>query len=180
MKHFLYVIGEPGSGKSALVEAMVGDAEATHADVGFAVTVYAARSGIFVTEIGARREKFPGTDALAMNVQPKVQRWTQRASGLVFAEGDRLANAKFFDWLLATGWDLVIARIRVKPETAAARRDQRDARQDESWVESRRTKVDRLGATFPERTLNLWHEDGGTEEALAVLRERSPVAAAFA
>jgi len=178
VKHFLYVIGEPGSGKSTVVERMTAGAEATDYEGRFAMSVYATTPEVI--EIGRRRENFPGTDALALNVQPKVIDWLRQTTARhVLAEGDRLANAAFFDYLIEQEWNLVIARIRVRPETAAARRAQRETRQDETWVESRRTKIDRLGALYPERTLNLWHEDGDTAQLIAALCERSPVAAAF-
>lgn len=176
---FLYVIGEPGSGKSTLVQAMIGRTEAVPNDDGpFAFTMYGSRPPVI--ELGRRRKEFPGTDALAMNVQPKVQEWlgSMKASA-VLAEGDRLANPKFFDYLIAEGWQLVIARIRIRHETAAARREARGSAQDETWLRSRRTKVDKLGAFYPERALNLWHEDGDTASAIEKLEQRSPVARAF-
>lgn len=180
MKHALYVIGEPGSGKSTLVEELTAADEAQEREVPFAHRWYPGTYPEAVIELGKRRDTFPGTDALSFSVQPKIEVWlAAQPVRLMLAEGDRLANARFFDHLIEAGWNLVVARLRVKPETAATRREQRDARHDASWVASRQTKVNRLGALYPERTINVWHEDGGTEEALRQLRERSPVADAF-
>jgi P-loop Nucleotide Kinase3 len=179
VKHFLYVIGEPGSGKSTLTAALTADTVAVPLTEPFAMLAYNTQP--VVVELGRRRQSFPGTDALALNVQPKVLRWLEDTTIThVLAEGDRLANGRFFQWLIEHGWNLRVARLRVSPSTARARREERESRQDDSWVESRRTKVDNLGALFPERTTNLWHEEGDTEAALAELRARSPVAAAFA
>lgn len=179
MKELLYVIGEPGSGKSTLVAALTDGYKPLERDEPFAMRVYATAPRS-VCELGRRREAFGGTDALSMSVQPKVERWIRHTPAtLVLAEGDRLANAKFFDAVLAAEWKLVVARLYVKPRTAAARRQARGGGQDARWVKSRQSKVERLAATFPERTIHLRHEDGDTELALYTLRERSHVAAAF-
>lgn len=181
MKHFLYVIGEPGTGKSTLVEQLTAGYEAQERDVPFAHRWHPGTFPEAVVELGARRDQFGGTDALAMNVQPRVEQYLATTEhNLVLAEGDRLANPKFFDAAIEAGWKLLIARLYVKPRTALARRQARGSRQDASWVKSRATKVERLAATFPERVIHVRHEDGDTELALLLLRERSPVAAAFA
>lgn len=180
MRHFLYVIGEPGTGKSTLVAELAKGAEAVPVNGdSFNRTMHVGTDPL-VVEIGERRERFPGTDALAMNVQPKVEHWIGVTEHEHFlAEGDRLANARFFDYLVAAEIRLLVARLYVGERTQLARLTARGQRQDGSWLRGRRTKVERLAATFPERTIHVRHEDGDTEQALELLRERSPVAGAF-
>lgn len=176
-RHALYVIGEPGSGKSTLVERLTDGYRFEARAEPFAHRFYPEAG---VHEIGARRESFGGTDALSMSVITTVERWIiDTAPAAVLAEGDRLANQRFFDFLIEHGYQLRIARLRVRWETGARRRRARGSEQDEKWVRGRRTKVDRLGALYPERTVNLPHEDGGTRASLRQLAKRSPVAAAF-
>lgn len=180
MKELLYVIGEPGSGKSTLVEALTDGYQPVEIDKPFAMRVYATEPRN-VAEFGRRRDGFSGTDALSMSVQPNVEAWLRHTPvAYALAEGDRLANPKFFDRVRAEGWKLVIARLYVKPRTAAARRQARGGRQDAAWVRSRQTKVEKLAALYPESTIHVRHEDGDTELALLMLRERSRVAEAFA
>lgn len=151
------MIGEPGVGKSTLLAGLVTGARATyrlrpvaHADYGRAA------------QIGVIREGFAGTDGLALNAQPAVLEWLARYPFDYFvAEGDRLANAKFFTAVQALGYRLTVAAL-LGAELAAVNREKRaqvvGRAQNDTWVRGRATKVDRLlgyahpGFTFHIRT----------------------------
>jgi len=146
-----YVVGEPGVGKSTLVDHLTRGVPYDVAETPFPHRRYDGG----VLEIGRRRHEFSGTDALAMNVQPYVQKFVEGIKPrLLLAEGDRLANAKFFDHLIAIGYDLRIYLIAGR-QRAAMQRELRGSKQDETWLKGRYTKVVRLQERYEDRVIVL-------------------------
>ena len=136
----LYIIGEPGVGKSTLVEHLTRDLPFEETDSPFPMRVYDCG----VTELGRRRPEFSGTDALGMAVQPKVEAYLEGMKpGLLLAEGDRLANEKFFVALQRFGYQLHVVAL-IGMGAAAKRRLERGSKQDVSWLRGRQTKVRNL------------------------------------
>ncbi len=156
MKHMTYIIGEPGVGKSTLVRELT---EAFTGEPGYA-TVHEDPFGHIhyangVTELGLRRDAFSGTDALGMAVQPEAVRFigTKDAGQMLLAEGDRLANDKFWTQLERNGWSVHVYLLW-GPAIAEHRRLQRGSHQDPTWVTGRRTKALRLAKAWNATRLN--------------------------
>jgi len=142
MKHALYIVGEPGVGKSTLASAITAGTEVVMTCAKpLAHRHYRNR----VTELGAWRESFSGTDALGMAVQPVAVTFLHdpTCQDLLMAEGDRLANDGFLNAVLAAGYDLTILAL-VGARAAARRRAARGTAQDPKWVAGRQTKVANL------------------------------------
>lgn len=140
----LYVIGEPGAGKSTLVEYLTAGLPYEETDSPFAMRRYDCG----VLELGRRREAFSGTDALGMSVQPKVVQFLEGVQPkLVLAEGDRLGNGKFFASLYNLGYNLWLYEL-FGADTARRHREQRGSHQDPKWLKGRQTKVAALGERF--------------------------------
>jgi hypothetical protein len=157
--HALYIIGEPGIGKSTLVEAMTAGLPYEEATQPFAFRRYDCG----VTELGRRRVGFSGTDALAMDVQPKVLQYLEAVRPrYVLGEGDRLANAGFFGRLRELGYQTDILYL-FGAHLAYERRAARGSSQNPSWVQGRRTKADALAASHATQ----WLSAAGTPEELA-------------
>jgi len=139
-----YVVGYPGSGKSTAMAAAMPDSPSAYITKPFAHTRY----GTGLAHLGANREQYPGTDALALNVQPTVIKWMETFRGVIAAEGDRLANATFFNAALSAGCRFTLVYIDV-PELVSRRRAwRRGSRFEESWLRGRMTKVRRLVTQF--------------------------------
>ncbi len=174
--HALYIIGEPGVGKSELVAALTDGWTPIEVDDPFPHRVYpigADGQPQEVVELGRRRERFSGTDALSMAVQPKVMEWLPAAKpAMLIAEGDRLANDKWLNLLLSNGYELRLVLLS-GPGAAARRRLQRGSRQDPAWLVSRQTKVRRLAQRFARWVQVL---DATEEPWVAARRINSPVA----
>lgn len=135
--HLCYLIGEPGSGKSTLAAYLTAGllAEETDSPIPF------RRYDCGVLEIGRRREAFSGTDALALNIQPAVVAFLEGVRPrLVFAEGDRLANDKFFQAAKHLGYEVHTYQLW-GAQVAAAQRAARGSNQDPRWLAGRQTKV---------------------------------------
>lgn len=147
----LYIIGEPGAGKSTLVDHLTRGLSYEASESIFPHRTYDC--GVF--EIGKRRSGgFSGTDALAMNAQPAV---TQFLGGLkprlLLAEGDRLANDKFFAALAGAGYTLHVVAI-LGEDRARMHRELRGSEQDETWIKGRRTKVMKLADKWGAQRIN--------------------------
>jgi len=148
----LYLIGVPGAGKTALMRMLVAPLGRQPVATPIPHTaLYAGPRGAKPAgaELGVRRETFSGTDALALDVQPKALQFLEQAPyPIVLAEGDRLANGKFFMAVMALGYDLHVVHVDCPPDLAAARRAARGSEQDARWVQGRVTKVARLAAAY--------------------------------
>jgi hypothetical protein len=127
------------------------------------------RYGTGLAHLGANREQYPGTDGLALNVQPAAIKWMETFRGVVAAEGDRLANAKFFNAALAAGYRLDVVYIDV-PELVSRRRAwRRGSRFDDRWFAGRLTKVQRLVKQFDSHVVSI---DGTLPRGLVAARLR--------
>ena len=147
-KDFTYILGIPGSGKSTAVAGALKDDKIIGRNSDKPVPYIEYASGLI--QIGRNRETYPGTDVLSYNAQPKVLDWlaTLPSGTHVLAEGDRLANGKFFDALLGSGWNLKIIHLYCPPAVARQRCLDRGSNFTTSWFRGRVTKVDNLIARF--------------------------------
>ena len=142
---FMYVIGEPGVGKSALMTALVGNHHYESSTSPFAHS----RFDIGPMYLGAFRSKYPGTDALSLSVQPEVVRFIGGVKPeFVMAEGDRLANDKFFDAVARIGYAMHIYYLYADKDTLEARRTARGSDQAPTWMKGRKTKAARLASSW--------------------------------
>jgi P-loop Nucleotide Kinase3 len=145
----LYLIGEPGSGKSTFMRALTDEA----IGVPYRKPVAHLLWNQHVVELGARRGAFAGTDAMPMNVQPRAVAFLEAyPCDYWLAEGDRLANDKFFTTVTEMGYQLNVVLIDPGEEVAARRRRQRakfvGKTQNETWVVGRKTKTLRLAESW--------------------------------
>ncbi len=183
MKQLLYIIGQPGAGKTTVLRQALDGCHCLRVRQPFCMTWY-HRDDVAVPEergvqLGAERYPFGGTDALSMAVQPKVVEWLSgTAFTHVVAEGDRLGNEKFFRSVNELGWRLTVAWLSTPDQVAAQRRALRAAHngtaaQNPVWLKGRVNKVFKLahGWATPE-----WCLDGNaTVEELAVRLRQHPV-----
>lgn len=147
----VYVIGEPGSGKTTAARKLI-------EQLGPAILLQGTAKGMLFHESGTLllghydERTFSGTDTLSYTAAEEVTAFLlTQAQGLgvkcVFGEGDRLANSAFFSQC-ATFCELTVVCFTVAPETAAKRRAERGSNQNPTWVKGRASKVRRLAAEF--------------------------------
>jgi hypothetical protein len=146
----VYVIGEPGAGKTTLVDAAL--AAWTRIPQTTPVPhelLTNWRGELMGAHLGRHRPPFGGTDALSMSIQPKALAWLAGGPApMVVAEGDRLANRRFFDTVRLVGVDLLVVLLDTPSQVAAGRRAARAGTQNASWVQGRITKTARLADAY--------------------------------
>ena len=145
MNHLTYVIGVPGSGKSTAMAAATASLEASPRNPkGSPAHVLYLDHYLEVkaVQLGGLREKFSGTDALSMSVQPLAISWLSETQWpYLVAEGDRLNNHSFYVAAMRAGYRVEIAWLDLPDEVAQQRREARGSRQDAQWLAGRVTKV---------------------------------------
>lgn len=172
MKHALYIIGEPGVGKTTLMSALRApwfwhrhDHPFAHQHSAVDITVEGAmamdpvltmpESNTWAVELGAPRDTFGGTDALGMAVQPQAVDFLTGPCQpkLLLAEGDRLSNDGYFTAIREAGYQLYVYHLH-GPRVAERRREQRGTKQDPTWVRGRRTKAEGLSLRWSAAVLD--------------------------
>lgn len=145
----LYVIGEPGIGKTTLVAQLTGERPwEVHAG-----PIPHQRRGP-VAMPGKPRAAFGGTDTLGMSIARKAEAWVMGLPApVILGEGDRLAYGRFFDVAASAGYRVHLLYLYGAPGLAAQRRARRQATlgtkpQNETWVKGRASKAARLAAEF--------------------------------
>lgn len=172
MSDILYIIGEPGSGKSTLVAAMTRGLSPVERAVPYVAWLeYSPK----VAQLGRVREDFSGTDALSMAAQNHVIDWLAGESDFpipryIVAEGDRLANAKFFRAVEEQGHKLKVIALVPPDDVLERRRHKRNKQlgraQNERWLKTRKTKTLNL---LPEADLII--EETELREVLRTMNE---------
>jgi hypothetical protein len=146
----VYVIGEPGAGKTTLVDAALAGwtrIPQTSPVPHELLTNWQGR--LMGAHLGRHRPPFGGTDALSMSIQPAALAWIAgHPAPVVVAEGDRLANARFFDTVRLCGVELTVVLLDTPPLVAAQRRAARPGSQHEGWIRGRITKTARLADAY--------------------------------
>lgn len=166
-KHrLIYLVGQPGAGKSALMAQLTAPFDrhsigvAEHYPVAHDVLTTRPDGRIVGVELGIRRDLFGGTDALPSSIIEKAVPWIKAAPyPLVLAEGARLANKRFILAAIEGGYEVTIALLdHPDAELWLAERAERIGRaQNPSWVKGR------ISAS---RNLATWAD----EQAIEVLR----------
>lgn len=165
---FIYLIGAPGAGKTTTMRWIrfhLG-VVTRPVPVPFAHTEWMKDGKVKAVEYGENRGAFSGTDALSMSVIEKAIPFTDYLGRLgvapIFAEGDRLANVRFFNAVRAAGYTLQLFYLEAPEELLADRRAQRSKvyggkEQDATWVKSRATKARALAQDFRATVIPTYH-----------------------
>jgi ribose 1,5-bisphosphokinase PhnN len=173
----LYLIGEPGAGKSTLMGELTAGVQAEQLDRPVPHVAYRRGNTLIGVQLGRLREGTPGTDALAYNALPAVIDWLlTKPASLVLGEGARLANSRFLNTVRHAFDRVDLVHLVLPPDVAEMRRLERGTTQAPAWVKGRRTSAYNLARAHDAiEVLNM----GPRSAVLHQLLERSPVAMAF-
>ncbi|WAB09180.1 adenylate kinase [Gordonia phage LittleMunchkin] len=157
MKRLVYLIGQPGSGKTTLMSRITNNAARVHTPhpVPRDLLVNPTSGSVFAVELGRQRPGgFSGTDALASTAINAAEPWlrTQIETDLVLAEGARLANVRFLKAAEESGYRVLL--VLLDHDDAEAWRESRSAEigkhQNASWVKGRLTASRNLASAANE------------------------------
>lgn len=167
----VYLIGAPGAGKTTLTEALTPDwQEIAKYSTPVKWREHDTPHGSAVS-LGWLRPSFGGTDTLGNAAILKIEPWYPHIThDLVFGEGDRLANKRFFD-LAAKYGEFHLFYLDTHPNVCAERRRRRAENtgkvQNATWVKGRETKHRNLAHQFNATVI----PDGLTaQEGAAIIR----------
>ena len=142
----VYIVGQPGSGKSTLMAALTtrwdrhAIAPCESYPVAHDVLTDKKTGAVEAVELGKRRELFSGTDSLASSIIDKAAPWiATQPYDLVLAEGARLANKRFLEAAMSGGYQVVLVLLdHAKAEDWRMKRSADLGReQNEGWVRGR-------------------------------------------
>lgn len=153
----VYLFGEPGVGKSHLTRRLLKNltaGEPVHHPKPFHHTEW-PNGVIHLGNPQPKNDKHPGTDTLGYSVMPLACDWikTVPTGTVVLAEGDRLANPKFWNTAQNTGHHVLTIHLH-NPHHAALNRQGRQTNQNPTWLKSRQTRVLNLSTHPGTITLN--------------------------
>ena len=158
----IYILGEPGVGKSTLVKELTSTYKlVANLQRPIPHTLYRTPTSERCITLGAPHPTFPGTDTLPFNAINQMERLflqcTQHNLNII-GEGDRLANQRFIE-LARNHGDLHLYYLVAPPAETAKRRQQRSQthntkQQDTAWVKGRQTKHSKLAAANNAITLD--------------------------
>lgn len=142
----LWIVGEPGVGKTTFVRGLLGDRKLVFADS----PKWTEAGEDWVLAGHYKGDTFDGADQLSTNVGPIIIHWEVNYSAkaaLTILDGDRFSfdGAKeSFSRLARTR----VIQIVASEEITEARRKQRGSNQNASWVKGRKTKSARFAGSF--------------------------------
>lgn len=143
----LYIVGEPGIGKSTLMAELTTGLHRT--PLRRPVRDLLTRNGLPVAvELGTRRTRFSGTDALPMDAITTVEPYLATGDAameadLLLGEGARLGNHRFLTAAIRADYRVHLVQL-IGPQAAGERRTARGTRQNRRWIDGARTRAHRL------------------------------------
>lgn len=144
----IYMIGEPGSGKSTLMARLTEPWSRHPADGQPRRDLLLDGETVRGVELGKRRAGgFSGTDALGSSVITAAERWLYRHEApIVLGEGARLGNARFLKAGIDAGYRVTLVLLE-HGDSARWRAERSEAlgrTQNAAWVKGRATASRRL------------------------------------
>lgn len=140
-----YLAGPPGCGKSSAMAQLTSRCGRDRQPGPPAHEALQRAGQVVAAEVGVRRELFPGTDTLAMNIHPAACDWiTTRPYPLILAEGARLATTGFLHAARGAGYQILLVHLTAPEDVLQARRQKRGTQQNPAWVRGATTRARRV------------------------------------
>jgi hypothetical protein len=151
----LWVVGEPGVGKTTMVRALLPRPWDVIDLPGWPRWTLCGPDKQVVAAGTYTGHPFDGADRVGYNkVRQMIEWWHENlfSRQLTVLDGDRMSYAKAVEaW---AGVDRACVLLE-GAKLAEQRREGRGSRQDAAWVRGRRTKSERFAASFPGRTARI-------------------------
>lgn len=149
MRKIIAVAGQPGTGKTSLFREFMKNHEWEKVEPKKMLpALYCKELDLYVLGKYEDGELFAGTDRLSMAVQPIAQCFINETTSNILFEGDRLTNAKFYDFLLKLNAKVEFLVLTVSDETMKQRYKDRGSDQSETFLKGRETKISNILNNF--------------------------------
>jgi P-loop Nucleotide Kinase3 len=151
----IYLVGQPGSGKSTLMRRLTSGYDRLPVDIPVPhdQLIESVTGAVTHAEIGRQRGDFSGTDALASSIITRAEPWIlSRPYPVVLAEGARLGNLRFLEAAVNGGYDVVLGVLDHADAEAwrEIRSKQLGKFQNAGWVKGRLTASRNLADNPPD------------------------------
>lgn len=149
------LIGEPASGKTSIVREIIRRmSPGVPFKSGLVYGTSHIKEKLLVLGKYAEGDVFSGTDQFSMAVQPEAEFWLQqflfrKPDWSILFEGDRLGNKKFLKYC-SDVTKLQIFLVLASEEKRSTRHVERKDSQSETFLKSRKTKVENILKEFPD------------------------------
>jgi P-loop Nucleotide Kinase3 len=130
---------------------------------------------IAAAELGKHRPAFPGTDALAFNIQPKAVEWLKTRLqaeadhpmpySLILGEGQRLGNQSFMNTITCAGATFHLVYLNAAAPLLMDRCAHRGSTQNTSWAKGAATQAFTLAQAAAEAGHDVIHLDARMKPA---------------
>lgn len=139
----LWIVGEPGIGKSTLVRGLLGALPELSGDMSKARGRDLYAIGRYLAD-----DPYAGPDRLAPNaIYPVIEGISQDIAGVLLIDGDKLSTARARETLV---WATQYCALISDPVAAERQRKARGSNQNATWIKGRRTKARNFFDTFPD------------------------------
>ena len=149
MRVVLWIVGEPGAGKTSLARALLGPNPLVTSSVSPKWTLSIPPGVVAAGHYTGGT--FDGADTISYSGgAAAIDWWAENVSApLTILDGDRLSNRNTIARLMREPVILACAYLELRSEIAAERRAARGSDQNASWVKGRSTKARRFFESFP-------------------------------
>jgi len=147
MSLIVYIFGPPAIGKSLLMSRLTGNCRRSFLAKPIPHTwlLPPGSQTPAAVELGCNRTAFPGVDCLPYDIHERACDYLKGpVPPLILAEGDRLANMKYWTFALSVGHHIHGIRLNADTDIIDARHRARGARQSRRWRDGRATKCSNL------------------------------------
>jgi hypothetical protein len=150
MRKIVAVAGRPGTGKTSLFREFLRGSQWEAVEPKKSLhALYNKSLDIYVLGKYDPSETFAGTDRLGMNIQPTAEEFVRETKSSILFEGDRLTNAKFYDFLLSLpDTEVSIVVLTAAEDTLKKRYSDRGSDQSETFLKGRDTKISNILTNF--------------------------------
>ena len=138
-----YIIGAPGTGKTSLLKGLVNIHSGIVIKDRPLFDYMQMPNDVYV--LGNYISSYGGTDTIGYGANKHILQWfeTLSSNSVVYGEGIRLTNGRFFDSCISMGYALQIIYLTCSGDELKDRYDKRNSRQNDAFIKGCNTIIEK-------------------------------------